>query len=91
MSVLRAAALEGLRRAVRRRRLVIDADPQALDRARRSGKLTIDSRLVAEVILAQSRCPASRAEKGRSYPELQGMAADSFPASTLARRGRHPE
>ena len=51
--MLRAAAVEGLRRAVRRRRLVVTADPAALARARREGKLVIDARAVAEAVRAR--------------------------------------
>ncbi|MFL5896308.1 MAG: hypothetical protein ACJ76Z_14500 [Thermoleophilaceae bacterium] len=52
MSVLREAALVGLRRARRRGRLVVLADPRCLARARASNKLAIDARLVAEALLA---------------------------------------
>jgi hypothetical protein len=52
MSVLRAAALEGLRWAVRRRRLVVVPGAAATARARSRGQLAIDARLVAEALLA---------------------------------------
>jgi hypothetical protein len=50
MSVLRAAALEGLARAVRRGRVVVHNDPVVLDRARARGKLVIDARAVASAV-----------------------------------------
>lgn len=50
MSVLRAAAIEGLRQAVKRRRLVVAADPASLARARTKGRLAIDARVIAEAL-----------------------------------------
>jgi hypothetical protein len=51
VSVLREAALRELRRAVRRRRLVVAENPAVLARARRRGRLAIDAGLVAEALL----------------------------------------
>jgi hypothetical protein len=50
---LRQAALRELRRAVRRRRIVIALDPRILERARRRGKLAIDAHAVAEAVVAR--------------------------------------
>ena len=52
MSILRQAALAGLRRARRRGRLVVLADSRALARARARNHLAIDARLVAEALIA---------------------------------------
>jgi hypothetical protein len=55
VSVLRAAALEGLHRAVRQRRLVVSGDPDELKAARRRGQLVIDARNVAALLLTAER------------------------------------
>jgi hypothetical protein len=78
MSVLRAAAIEGLRRAVRRRRLVVAADHAALGRARRAGKLVIDARLVADhLVVAEPEFARYRANTGSRGPRETACDASS--------------